>query len=546
MDGLQREFLTCKCGAPIEINTGTQDLTKPVKCLFCGSVFTLRERQHDAQKIKQELKTWVEQLLMGGGSSAVDVQSRHHIFNERTYPELKSSIDLYLENVEDVFEGPLVSLQALTDFSDNQPSPALVAIGRGDNQRLKLLSASVSAQEIQDFAVMPTDRLKLKQLQVRLQGIIYHANIARQLAEPSAGSYKIVRQNLTRLQAEYQEHARDIVDDDRYRSYVLALDARLAGDIQLLDVLVPALEEGYGVAPEAMLSRLSSAITQLEKARQQARACSYNSLYTVPLQQGIQKDLDVARAFEAVVRCYEVVTRTQPVEFRLFYEHLTMYIHGLAKIQSTGDLLWLLTSVHYFLSTRAGDVTVPVLPDWSWLDLARECTRRTWLFGLVGEKTQVLLQHYHPYWVVEVRYAAPGGLLSKQEVPHDGLILVDATSPDAPAGVFMRAGDPPLPLLRTSTRASYSHFLDKQVLALPALVRRDMAERSVKTFAKQQAELKITAIRVRRIVYIPAASIRYSGKHQSRENIVSALNGINQNVSNLLRQTQQFLRTYNS
>jgi hypothetical protein len=547
MDGQNREFLTCKCGAPIDINTVTQDPTKPIQCLFCGLVFTLRERQDDAQKIKQELKAWVEKLLVGGGSGAADVHSRHLIFNEYTYPALKSAIDQYLENIEDVFEGSLVHVKPMTDFSDYQPSPVLVAIGKGDTQRLKILSASVSTQEVQDFAVMPTDRLQLKQLQLRVQSIIYHANIAHQLAEPSGSSHKIVRQNLVMLQKEYQEHARDIVDDDRYRSYVVALDARLRGDILLLDVLIPVLDEGYGVAPEATLNRLGRAITQLEKARQQASACTYNSLYTVPLQQGIQKDIDVARVFETIVKCYEVVTRTQPVEFGLFYERLTTYIHGLAKIQSANDLLWLLTSVQHFLKARSGDASVPALKDWSWLDQAMESTRRKALFGLGGEKTQIILRHYHPYWVIEVKYTEPGGLFSKKGIPRDGLILMDATSLDTPVEVLLLAGAPFLPLIRASTYTSYSHFLDKQVMALPALVRSDMAERAVKAYARQHmAELKITNIRIMRVVYLPVASIRYTDKHQSRESIVGALNGVNQNLSNVLRQTQQFLQTYNS
>jgi hypothetical protein len=548
MEERNLEPLLCKCGAPLEMST-IQDLTQPIRCRFCGSIYVVRERQNDALKIKQELKTWFEQLLVAGGSGGSSGSNNnllHLTFNESLYPSLQRDVDQYLENLEDVLESPMVHLKPMIGFSDYQPNSLLVTIGQGDKQELKILFARVSARQVEEFAIMPTDRLKLKQLRLRIQSMIYYANIANQLAAPSPGSYKLIRENLAALQKDYQEYAQEIVGDTRYRSYLIALDARTRGDILLLDVFISALDERRDVTLEATLARLGRAIAELEKARQQAHTCMYNSLYTVPLEQGIQKDITVARVFEKVIACYETVARTRSVEFRRFYKRLTSYIYGLTQIQSASDLLWLLTSVHHLLKIRSGNAAVPALLDWSWLDPAIESNRSTSFFGLGGEKSEKMLQHYHPYWAATVNYTGIDGFFSKKGSICEGLILVDATSLNTPVGIFLPTGDPFLPaILRTSTDRHTYIALGKQMVALPALLCVDTAERSVKAFADQYlAEMNVTNIRMIHVVYLPAASIRYTSKRQSREIVKSSLKDINQNLGNVLMQTQQFLRAY--
>ncbi len=546
MEERNLEPLLCKCGAPLEMST-IQDLTQPIRCRFCGSIYVVRERQDDAQKIKQELKTWLEQLLAAGGSSGSDNNLLHLTFNESLYPSLQREVDQYLENLEDVLESPMVHLKPMIGFSDYQPDSLLVTIGQGDKQELKILFARVSDRQVEGFAIMPTDRLKLKQLRLRVQSMIYYANIANQLEVPSPGSYKLIRENLAALQKDYQEYAQDIVDDDWYRSYLIALDTRVRGDILLLDVLIPVLDEGQGIAPEAALTRIGRAISELEKARQQAHTCMYSSYYTDLLENGIEKDIKVARVFEKVVTCYEMVTQTQqPVEFGLFNKCLTSYVYGLAPIQSINDLLWLLTSVHHLLKIRSGKAAVPALLDWSWLDPAIESARGTSFFSLGGEKSEKMLQHYHPYWAATVKYTEIDGFFSKKGSICEGLILVDATSPNTPVGIFLPTDDPFLPtILRASTDRHTYIALGKQMVALPALLCDDTAERAVRAYADRYlVERNVTNIRMIHVVYLPATSIRYTSKRQSREIVMSSLNVINQNLGNVLKQTQQFLRTY--
>jgi hypothetical protein len=454
------------------------------------------------------------------------------------YPSLKKDIDRRLEAFENVLEIPLIQVKETVSFSGYQRDPLLAAIAQGDNQWLKTLSTRVSAEQLWDFAVLPDDRLKLKQLQLRIQSLIYYANIAHHLTTPSLASYQVVRQNIIALQKDYQETAQDITDE-HYHSYILALDARMSGDLLLLDLLISTLLEGRSVAPEAALAQLDRALAQLEKARHQANASPYNPLYTVPLQQGLQKDILTTHIFRAIIKCYEVVTRTQPEEFKAFYERLMLYIHSLTRIQSAEHLHWLLISVGRVLTAQAGDAPLPVLADWSWLKFAVENNCHKSIFGMGGERSQVMRQHYQPYWVASLSYAEVGGLIDKKGIMREGLLLVDATSVDTPLVMHLLVNDPSLPVIWTGTQAV--NFLDKQVISLPALLTCDMAERAMRAYTSQyETQLKATTFKMIGVVYLPAASVRYTAKNRYREIILSRLNIVNQNLNDLLTQTQQF------
>lgn len=539
------EVLACpRCGAPANISNVSRDLSQPIQCLFCDTVYTLHQGQDNTRKLKQELKAWLDQMIVSNGyaGNSIDVNARRFIFSESLYPTLKKDIDRRIETFENIAEAPIVQVRETLTLPGYQPDPRLIALAQGDNQWLKTLSTRVSAQQLQDFAIAPDDKRKLQQLQLRILNLIYYANIAQHLATPGVTSYHVVRQNVIALQKVCQESIEDIVDE-HYRSYLTTLDARMSGNIQLLDLIISTLGREQNDVPETMLAQVDQAINQLEKACQLALTCTYNPLYTVPLQLGIQKDIVSARIFQAIVRCYEVVTRTRSEEFGSFYKQLISYIYGLTRIETADHLLWLLISAGRVLMARTGDAPIPILMDWSWLQTAVESHRRTSTFGFSSETGQVIRQHFHPYWAAKLHYTEVNGILDKQGSVREGLLLIDATSPNASIVVPLLSNTPALMTLQAALHNF--NLLDKQVVSLPALLTKTMAERAMKAYTNQhQSELKVTTVRTIGVIYLPAAAIQYTSKKGSRALIVSWLNGINQKLDNLLVQTQQFLQKY--
>src|SRR5258708_37574300 len=192
---------------------------------------------------------------------------------------------------------------------------------------------------------------------------------------------------------------------------------------------------------------------------------------------------------------------------------------------------------------RTGDATMPSVMDWSWLSTAVESHRRTSTFGFSSETGQVIRKHFHPYWAAKLHYTEVNGILDKQGSVREGLLLIDATSPNEPIVVPLLRNTPALITLQAALHNF--NLLDKQIVSLPALLTKTMAERAMRAYTNQhQSDLKVTTVRTIGVIYLPAVAIQYTSKNGSRTRSVSWLNIVNQRLDNLLVQTQQFLQTY--
>ncbi|HEX7735455.1 MAG TPA: hypothetical protein VF458_11360 [Ktedonobacteraceae bacterium] len=541
------QVLACpKCGAADDdFDSLGQDLSKPIKCKACDAVYTLQQRQDDAQQREQSLRAWVEQKIAGfsaSSSTGVDSGTRSYLFRNNFYPDLKRDVDRRLEDLENAPEIPVIPLKPLSGFADYQPNHALVMLGEGNNNEwLKMLSTRLSAQRVLDFATTDEDQRLLKALSFRVNNLIYYANIARFLRNGEHTALHVVQHNVQELEKAYQAFAQEAADQS-HRSYLLALTARLSGASLLLDVLIPVLEEGRSFVPEAVFAQLERSARQYQSAEQQANVCTYNPLYVVPLQQGIQKDLMALQVMSTIIKCYEVVLHSRQIEFGAFFDSAMRYVYSLTPIQSFAQLLGLLDSLRRMLAARAGEVPLPVINDWSWLQPAIDANKRKAMFG-PPESVGAVERHLHPYWVATLNYAEKQGKIFKSGLERSAFILADATSVNAPIVGYLLTNDPLLPTIEQGTR-NFS-LLDKEILALPALLSRERAEQMMKQFANlHAAELGATIVKMLDLIYLPVAYVKYNGKNQQREQLLGRMNFVNQNLSQALAQTHQFLRQY--
>jgi hypothetical protein len=324
----------------------------------------------------------------------------------------------------------------------------------------------------------------------------------------------------------------------------MALAARTHADILLLALLISAFADKKNSASNTALMQLSRALSSFEEAWRQASQCGYSPRATVPLQQGIQKDTLVARILQAVINCYEIAVNKQPVQFAVFYEHLIAYVLNLETPRSAEHLLWLLLSVSRLLAARSGSSPLPVLANWNWLDPAVESHREKSMFGLAGEEVVGLLHHLHPYWAARLYYNEEiKGVFGSKVMQRHGLLLVDATTPENPIVVSLAASDP---LLSTVESGLHTYnLLDRDMVALPALLSRNPAEQAMNAYRKQHAAaLGIAHLEILGVIYLPAASVRYRSRKGQRQITLGLLDKVNQHVSNPLKQTQQFLEQF--
>ena len=543
MEKQEMESLRCpNCFGPADIQDFT-DLNRPITCKFCGTVYTLRKSQDDFEQFKKDILAQITAAMNNASSISIDPAARHFFFEKDLYSTLKREFDQHLAALEIVSEAPLISLKPLMRFQDYQAHPRLLAIAAGNNQWLKKLSFQVSSQELRNFAITPQDQQKLRELQFQLSILGYQVTIARHLATLTTGSYQPLYQNLLALKKEYQEYAQALTDPT-HRSYIMALAARTHADILLLELLISALADKKNIAPNNALTQLNRTLSSLEEALRQAAQCTYSPRAIMPLERGIQKDIVVARILQAVIKCYEVVANRQPVEFAVFYEHLMAYIFNLETPRSAEQLLWLLISVSRLLAARSGSWPLPVLVNWNWLKPAVESNRQKSMFGLAGEEVAGLLHHLHPYWAARLHYNEEiKGVFGSKVVQRHGLLLVDATTPENPIVVPLAASDPLLSTVESGLHAY--NLLDKDMVALPALLSRNPAEQAMNAYRKQHAAvLGIARLEIIGVIYLPAASVRYRSKKGQRQITLGLLDKVNQHVSNPLKQTQQFLEQF--
>ncbi len=435
---------------------------------------------------------------------------------------------------------PLIPFQALAGFRDYQPDPRLVGLGQGDNRWLKTLSTRLAAQQVRDFATLEEDQLHLTMLRFRINSLIYYANIAALLTNGENSTLHVIRQNVQALQKIYQTFLQEVTDDS-YRSYLLVLNARLDNTLLLLDILIPILEEGRSFTPEAALAQLERSLDQYRKTEQQAVLCTYNPLYTVPLQQGIQKDMAVIQLIYVIIKCYMVIPQTDSVDFRAFYAQTLQYAYSLTTIQSSGQLLGLLDSLQRMLAARAGTAPLPVINEWSWLQAVLEANIRKSVFGPT-ETIGTVTRHLHPYWIATLNYAEKQGVIFKSGMGRSALIFADATTNETLVGCLL-TNDPLLPIINQGLN-NYN-LLDQEMMSVPALVSRERAEQMMKHYTNQRAsELGTTNVKMLGVVYLPVAHVQYNGKNQQRTMLISRLNVVNQHLGQVLAQTYHFLQQY--
>jgi hypothetical protein len=537
------EVLACpKCAAPVPLSEMPQDLSRPLRCPFCDTVYTLRQGQDNAQQLKKELLAWFDRVVVSSGQagSAVDINARRYIFSDSLYPILKKETERRLEAFDTVLELPLVQVKESSRFKSYQPGLPLLQLAQGENQWLKTLLSRVSAEQLQHFAVVPDDRQKVQQLQVRVQNLIYYANIAQQFASSEGHAYQIIQQNILALQQSYQPLLQ-VSEDEQYRTFLTAQYERASGALRLVEAMSSAFDERRSVVPERLVVQVERGLEHLKKSQQLAESCTYNPLYTVSLLHGIQKDITGARIFQMAVGSYEVVTRTFPCAFPLFYRNLLGYVLQLLPVQDAEHLLWLLTSVCRVLTARAGEAPLPIVKDWRWLEgaIGQQCRRG--FLGLGGERSELKTHFFHPYWVAHLHYTDVGGKLLKKARVGEGLLLIDATSVKNPLVSTLVSPDPTLPIVQAGMQQP--SLFDKSMVSLPALLTHAMAERALKSYATRSA-LKILSSRMLGVVYLPVAIVSYQSRRQRRERVISQVSLVNQNIYKDLALTQEFLRTY--
>jgi hypothetical protein len=174
----------------------------------------------------------------------------------------------------------------------------------------------------------------------------------------------------------------------------------------------------------------------------------------------------------AVLKCYEVILHTKEEEFRAFFDSTIRYIYALTPVQSFSQLSELVDALQRLLAAHTGEVPLPVINEWSWLQPAIEENKRKSMFA-PPETVGAVARHLHPYWIATLNYAETRGKIFKSGSERLAFILADATSVNTPVVGYLLANDPLLPVIEQGVRNF--NLLDTHLMVSLAPVSRERA-----------------------------------------------------------------------
>ncbi len=183
-----------------------------------------------------------------------------------------------------------------------------------------------------------------------------------------------------------------------------------------------------------------------------------------------------------------------------------------------------------------------LLADWSWLEPAVEQQRRKSPVRFLGVNEQVerTEAYWHPFWLSDLSYSQSEGTVFKSGTSKRGFLLLDATSTQQGLASAVEEGSTLFAQLESAARRE----LVEGRLTLPALVSEAAAQQVLDAYARANPSFGNPQVKIRRLVYLPAAQVVYPSKQGARTLAVSLASAFNGETGSLRQATASFSKRY--
>lgn len=454
------------CNAPSAAAPGER-----TTCEFCLQPFAVEDAQREQLRLNDEIRAWVEQRVGAAavGGSGVDAASRSYLFQSKILPDLKREVDRALECVGGYAQHPLLGLPV------RAPTRGALGIHPLRMQRahvlgLKGLRARLAAETVSAFAQTDGDRRSLARLDEDLGTLFTLSNVVEASDSRTGAGYAAARRNLTELASGVEATlARAGAKDAAHAAYLGALVSRyraLADLAELVETLTTATA-APGFAESA--DRIAAGLEQAAFAAQASNHSPMESMSTVI---GIQHEAASARALAAWLRAFEALAARSPVTFAAFVADLDPFTGG--GHLTPDEQLGLVDAVAFGVRAARGEVSLPLLDDFSWVDGWAEQGKQKRSLGMFGadERVAEVQTFLTPVWVVDVSYSVTSGTVFTLGRETRTIALVEACAPtpskvailDATHATLAQAlsvsslvapGARPVALVRSSAHAAF-------------------------------------------------------------------------------------------
>ena len=520
LSALTKEAVALKCPgcmAPLPVLSDPSQAS--IICEYCGGTFTLQTATEEMERLRSDIRKWISQVAGSAGiGTTVDEASRRFIFKDKLLPPLRTATDRATEVFGMTRYQPLFTFSLLNRLSYSpfhqalQLTPDLgYLVGR-----VKETIARVQAPEIKVFAVGEKEQYELHTLEVRCLEICYLSNVRHHLASSTPENLQKAKTNLQALADLYGTSSQlSAPIDPSFARLSSALATRMKAVDQAVDILNHLLSSPEGVMTDRVAGNLESAAAQCDQAVTAIEASGREPKESVPAAEGTRIDAQTVRILSACVKLFGQCGAETGESFTRFLATLEQIVEQ--SKWPASDLTWLsafLSRIVLHMNAVAGEASLPVVPDFGWVDGRMVNLVPSSRFGS-KESAEAEKEVLLPFWVAELDFSQQRGIIFKKGQAVQGLIFLEAARHNQQCHVISSRD----PLSAQCYNAAKSPMpIGRSTPAVVPVVSPDDALKRMKQFISSTKGYVGAHTKLLDLVYLPVATVRcYTTKAQRRE-----------------------------
>lgn len=501
------------CMAPLPPPAG--DVAN-VTCEYCGGTFALQTANAAMEKLRGDLRLWLNQLVRGAGAGAsVDEAARRFIFGKELLPALQTSLQRAVETFDIVrfhpyFTVPLLAALPRSDFGE---AVTRVVDSSGFKDALSTALARVQSPEIQTFATSDADRAQLSSLEARCLEAVHLTNARHQVHAFTQEGLTAAANNLAALERHYRETAKILVAHDREQATLLEAMADRAKGVRMATDAVRHVVEGHGFSASASGPDWDRAAETCESAATRMEQSGSHSLEYIATMNGARCD---ARGIRVLRRSMEIASEcgaSGAQALDTFFRQVSgMLARGMDANAGLDSAEAVLEQFSEHVKVRKGQ-PAPWVDGMVHMTDAAQALARSGLFSgkeSVAIEGQVLV----PFWVADLSFSQQTGVVFKKGHSADALLLLDASRHGQESFVV-----PPEAAAFGPLRTAFDgpSSLPGQFPTIAPLVSSAQARARWRQFVQSTPGYQGGTATLKGLVYLPVVAASYTNKKGSRQ-----------------------------
>lgn len=513
VESMTKEAVAIRCpGCMAALNPGSPDATT-VKCEYCGGTFALQVARSEMEQLKDGIRKWLSEMAGKGGSGGtVDEAARSFIFRDKLLPALSMEADRATESFsftrhQALFEFPL--LKALPSY------PFLDAVNATPDvgylvSRVKSIIARVQDPQVMTFAVDDRARARLSSIEMQCQEVIYLGNARKSAHEQAVAGFSTAVTNLTAAQTLYEKSAHS--SEAAQSTFLRGLTGRTKAVAEATRLLADCIESQSAIATHNYLERLESLAVDCELAASLIDSCGMEPKDTIPALEGVRADAQTIRLFASTLRIYEECALDAGIPFPDFMNSLTEMTRAIRPLGAT--TAWLsefLINVVRIGGASRGSVPVPLVNRFDTVESRAQQGVKSSLFG--GRETVTINERFYiPFWIAHLHSTEQTGVLLRKGHFVESVLLLDASCPNGACFPINQSALKPDEIQAAVAQPRTDSGRD---FLLP-VVDREMARKQIRFALAHTPQLVGATAMLEDLVFLPAATVVYSRKSESR------------------------------